>query len=430
MTSTSQTPFENDSLGRQRYADSLCRLVIQIAEASASSLPGSRVLAVDAPWGSGKTWIAQQLPGYFVQDRGIGRCVYINAFEFDYHHDPFVVLASAVIDASKDAGTDRTNLKSAAAAVVKSLLPVAGKAALRVGSKALGLDGSDLAEVAAEAIGDGSEAAIERLLSTYTSSQKSVRAFREQLEKLAKASSGPLVVIIDELDRCRPSFALETLERVKHLFDVPGVVFLLFIHSDALHSAIRQTYGDGIDPAAYLRKFISMSLGMPRTKSSRPDLSDEIELLTSFVHATSPTQGQNVRALEMLKESACRLAPAFGSNLRDVQTVILFGTTLHASQSLGWPHEIAYALLLRCTDKDQASRLSVVETQSAAFKAEADRLAPLAEIDGLASELRMAFLQKSSGQQSAVDVNRQREQEKMVVRLLDALQSDLAYLRR
>jgi hypothetical protein len=66
----------------------------------------------------------------------------------------------------------------------------------------------------------------------------------------------PIVIVIDELDRCRPSYAIKLLEEIKHLFDVPGVVFVFGMHGDQLARSIGAEYGSSFDGRAYLRRFI------------------------------------------------------------------------------------------------------------------------------------------------------------------------------
>ena len=78
----------------------------------------------------------------------------------------------------------------------------------------------------------------------------------------------PLVFFIDELDRCRPSFAIELLERVKHLFDVKNIVFVLSIDKKQLEAITAAVYGERIDALEYLRRFIDLDfyLPLPHTK--------------------------------------------------------------------------------------------------------------------------------------------------------------------
>ena len=70
--------------------------------------------------------------------------------------------------------------------------------------------------------------------------------FRQALAKLVEQHDGRFVVFIDELDRCLPERALELLDAVRHLFDVPGVVIVLGINEHELHQRIRQLFGDGL----------------------------------------------------------------------------------------------------------------------------------------------------------------------------------------
>ena len=72
----------------------------------------------------------------------------------------------------------------------------------------------------------------------------------------------PLVFIIDELDRCKPSFALEILEKIKHFFSVPGVSFVLVCSMEQLVTAVRYSYGN-IDAHTYLEKFYHIRLLFP-----------------------------------------------------------------------------------------------------------------------------------------------------------------------
>src|SRR6185312_12002549 len=73
-----------------------------------------------------------------------------------------------------------------------------------------------------------------------------------------------IVFIIDELDRCRPNYAVEVLEQIKHFFSVKGIVFVLSIDKVQLGNAVRGFYGsDRINADEYLRRFIDLEYTMP-----------------------------------------------------------------------------------------------------------------------------------------------------------------------
>jgi hypothetical protein len=72
-----------------------------------------------------------------------------------------------------------------------------------------------------------------------------------------------IIVVIDELDRCRPDYALAVLEVVKHFFAVPRVHFVLGVNLEALAQIVRARYGADLDAIAYLQRFISISMHLP-----------------------------------------------------------------------------------------------------------------------------------------------------------------------
>jgi hypothetical protein len=75
----------------------------------------------------------------------------------------------------------------------------------------------------------------------------------------------PLVYMVDELDRCNPTFAVKVLERIKHLFDVPNVVFVLSIDKRQLACSVKGFYGSNeIDADEYLRRFIDVDYYLPK----------------------------------------------------------------------------------------------------------------------------------------------------------------------
>lgn len=81
--------------------------------------------------------------------------------------------------------------------------------------------------------------------------------------------AAPIVIVIDELDRCRPDYALAVLEVIKHFFAVPKVHFILGINGEALESSVRARYGVDVDAESYLRKFINASFSLPRAIGHR-----------------------------------------------------------------------------------------------------------------------------------------------------------------
>ena len=80
---------------------------------------------------------------------------------------------------------------------------------------------------------------------------------------LKSKKSCPVVVVIDELDRCRPLYAIELLEVAKHLFSVEIIVFVLAINLRQLGHSIKAVYGSDFDSHEYLERFIDITIPLP-----------------------------------------------------------------------------------------------------------------------------------------------------------------------
>ena len=109
----------------------------------------------------------------------------------------------------------------------------------------------------------------ETRITKYQEAQSSIAEFRAKLGQMAEAlieSNGcNLIVMIDELDRCRPSYAVELLEVAKHLFEVEHIVFALAVNRTQLAHSIRALYGSDFDAGGYLRRFFDVDFMLPRS---------------------------------------------------------------------------------------------------------------------------------------------------------------------
>ncbi|MFX8785979.1 P-loop NTPase fold protein, partial [Acinetobacter baumannii] len=76
----------------------------------------------------------------------------------------------------------------------------------------------------------------------YDKEKQSLQYFKEALAKITSKLDKPLVFIVDELDRCKPEFAIRLIERIKHFFDIPKVVFILAINKTQLEESINNFY--------------------------------------------------------------------------------------------------------------------------------------------------------------------------------------------
>lgn len=89
--------------------------------------------------------------------------------------------------------------------------------------------------------------------------KKTLSNTREKLIELSKEKS--IIFLVDELDRCLPSYAIKVLERLHHLFDgIENIIVIISIDKKQLEHSIKQIYGNDVNVDKYLKKFINFSL--------------------------------------------------------------------------------------------------------------------------------------------------------------------------
>ena len=101
--------------------------------------------------------------------------------------------------------------------------------------------------------------------SQYARLQREIKAFKATMAEISKELADqnqgrPLVITIDELDRCRPSYAIELLETAKHFFSTSDAVFVLAVNSGQLAHSVRSIYGAQFDTEGYLARFFDLPL--------------------------------------------------------------------------------------------------------------------------------------------------------------------------
>jgi len=271
-----------DDIPTQRFEGDLYRreeLAIRLTD-TLTRLPDGAVLSIDSPWGEGKTWFGRRWNAS-LNDQGF-RTIYIDCFQRDYIDDPFAMLAGEFLELAKQGKPEvRTKLLAAGKKIGASLLPAAAKLAANtaghwlVGNAELGDDIAKAVDAISESGADKLEKLVGKALEDYQSEKLTVDGFRKSLGDLAAESSTPIVVFVDELDRCRPDFAVRTIERIKHFFDVPGIIFVLLINRKQLVAAVRGLYGQDVEANAYLGKFIQLALTLPKCISGELHLPDD-----------------------------------------------------------------------------------------------------------------------------------------------------------
>lgn len=253
---------EKDIFKRIEFGERLAKLI--------ENANDNLVLALDAQWGEGKSTFIQMWRGYVEHQRNDKfKTIYFDAFANDYQKDPFLALASGVYEIlpHKSTTTKKQFTKKAGDAA-KAFTRGAIKIGVKVATGGL-IDGSvvDSAEKdISKLISDQVDNIIADRFKSIEKDKLAIKAFKHHLGEVAieHGNGRPLVFIIDELDRCRPDFALDLIEQIKHLFSVKGITFLIVLNREQLEAYVKSRYGIGVDASLYLQKFINIWLNLPR----------------------------------------------------------------------------------------------------------------------------------------------------------------------
>lgn len=256
-------PFENDALGRKESAEILTQFIKNIDQ--------PYVMAIDSPWGTGKTTFLKMWQSS-LKSQNI-HSLYFNAWETDFNDDALISLikeieshfASLTLDKRK--ASNAKNYLQAVKKIGYNLVKKGVPAAVKLATYGI-VDASQLTEDVISSIG---EEIVKEQFESYEKAKESLHKFRDNLQKFADevSENGPLVFIIDELDRCRPDYAIQLLEKVKHLFSIKNLVFVLGLDKKQMGCSIQTLYGQGLDVDGYLSRFIDVDYYLPEPNKKK-----------------------------------------------------------------------------------------------------------------------------------------------------------------
>ncbi|QTL02301.1 hypothetical protein J5J86_16040 [Aquabacter sp. L1I39] len=323
--------WEGDLLGRRADAEFLeFFLVKRVEERGHAGQKMSFVLNIDAPWGYGKTWFVDRFVEQLVSSGR--RVAKINAWQNDYADDPLIPVMAAIDDVIAPTARGKKKalwrkVKANGASIAYSFVRGAASHWIKKGT---GDALSDVINVVnnenLEAVREGSEHAsdtflniidknAEELISKFKIQSRTIEQFRSGLSHTIKGTSNDseidlLFVVIDEMDRCRPTYAILLLERIKHIFETDYVVFIIATDSIQLQHSVSSIYGANFDSRSYLKRFFDRTYHL------------ELPSIEKFVEsqvAKLPLSQLEMPANYSAKDSILASISCFDLSLRDIQ---------------------------------------------------------------------------------------------------------------
>ena len=442
--SQSKGNWSDDFLGREEDARLLQAFVQgQLDLRESAGKPRTYVLNLDSGWGSGKTFFLDRFAKDLADQHHV--VVRINAWDDDQSKDSFLSVVSAVQRGLREA-LEADGRQGEVLERTKPLLRTAGRiagtaavgAATHWAKKAVGNEAvsalsdlfgqsedepvediqlksdSDLEAAISKGIGDAIDITGKAMLDSFESNKAARANFRDQLAALARSvldcpkRPTPIYILIDELDRCRPAYAVDLLENVKHLFSVENFVFVLGTDTDQLSHAIKGLYGGGFDGKRYLRRFIDRtykfqksartpfieqkyhSLGLTEHLFTVPETSPPNDSpVLVFLDSVFSAQGIELRDIEQMMDMIATFASVWEWSPLPIDLVTLL------------PLIVDRHLNVAASDITNPTAEAVAETRFRFQKFNANKRGGFEtleiELSGMADKIQYASSRKNSG---------------------------------
>jgi hypothetical protein len=265
-----------DCLGRELYA---WRYTELLKGAKSQKL----VLEVNGGYGTGKTYFLRQwansinaiYKGANGGKESLGIAIYYSAWDVDFHQGALLPLMTE-INESFDAKKSKLlkGYEKGKGALINLIREKAKNEIEKVKSSSFQLMGKafDTAMIAngmpplasgfLRRFKKNLEERGQNTLNSYEEQKDQIYAFKKQLKALSDKLGG-ITIFVDELERCRPTHAVETLEIIKHLLNVKGIHVVIGTDRSQLKCTIENLYGQNMDGDEYLRRFIDLEMTLP-----------------------------------------------------------------------------------------------------------------------------------------------------------------------
>lgn len=401
---TEENPWKKDLLNRSNVAD----FIYSVAKNNHLSHVDDNALifSIDGEWGSGKThfincWMKDlELKGHPV--------LRFDAWEHDLSEEPFIALMSEIKQATSQ-WTDKLTIDAIAINSIKEkfseLLKVAASACIPVVKKIVthqvkkhvgdaftdigkSADSEDSENNTEIRLTDESLSIIEKefknQLDSHQLRQESIVALKRHLTSISgllsesESISSPIFIFIDELDRCRPLYAIKLLETLKHIFNAEGFCFIVAMDQAQLCESIKAVYGSGFNSRMYLKRFFSFDFTLPA-----PNRLEFIKILSKNFHENFQfNEFQNLPLLELANEKRPTnqlsltytlniITTFFDLNLRSIRQIynryIIINSLL---KSKSQDHELHHTFLIWClclAHKDHEDFINLKNTNQSKY---------------------------------------------------------------
>lgn len=220
----------------------------------------SKIIALDGEWGSGKTVFLKSLEylmnkeiDFQINDIDMGNVkdvkneymtFYYNAWEND---DSNSAMLSLIYKLVNDTCLEKEKGETGAIPrIINTVIKFVTNGTLDVKQDVFGEHWTN-----------------KQITDEIKTSEEIKETFKELINTLLVENKNKILIMIDEIDRCKPTFAIELLENIKHFYDDDRIIFIVATNNKQLGHSVCKVYGNNYDGYGYLDKFFDLNLELP-----------------------------------------------------------------------------------------------------------------------------------------------------------------------
>lgn len=301
-----------DLLDRGEFIDQLIRVAEILSENKKNAC-----YALNGAWGVGKTFVLnifeEQLRAYGREGSTLSRYLvfHYNCWQYDYYEEPLVAIIATILDQIDE---QVTLLPLKTVEMIKATLKTVGISILGkahdIFKEKTGVDLSKVGEIIKNSA-DFSAKQIRnaKQFDSYFDLKQTLQKLSDTMGDLAKEQT--VVLVVDELDRCLPEYAIKVLERLHHIFDdVPNFQVVLAVDKQQLENTVTQIYGESVSVERYLDKFIDFEVKLVVGEVNNDIKTIYAQYFNSFTYEDTSTSDVNDVCTTLLKGIEIRACKA------------------------------------------------------------------------------------------------------------------------
>jgi hypothetical protein len=360
---TTDSPFFGDKLNRFPVARYLTDYLIGKHKIAESKYHNRWfVFNLNSPWGVGKTYfLTEWLKLLEAEDH---LTVYFDAWKNDFSEQPIIGLMSEIeselrkkLPIHSKAISQLSKFVKQSSKLIKTAAPQIAVAVLKAATT-VDLHKLDIGEILTNSeFSKESEKIIlkikENLYKENKKTKNAIAGFKTELSKLVALAkidfNLPIFIFVDELDRCRPTFSIQLLEDIKHLFGIDDIYFIVATDSAQLAHSIKAIYGNSFNATEYLQRFFDQEFSLPDPNRfdyschlfSKYSLDSDVRLFSGLDYRCYKDINLNVQIFALL-------ADAFSLSLRAMeQACVMIDAIRITSQGKLHTGYLAFFVMLR-----------------------------------------------------------------------------------